>query len=117
MWYRVLSITQNDENEVFAKVSTDEDSPWFAGHFPGDPVLPGIAQLHMVTACIEQAVQQKLIVQHLARVKFKQLIRPGDILDIHVTPGKKDNNYTFTIETTGRPVCSGRLVLRIKEEQ
>lgn len=117
MFYSVITARLDDENAVLAQVTTDVDSPWFAGHFPGDPILPGIAQLNMVTECIERVLHKKLILQNLARIKFKQLIRPGDILDIHAVVGKKENNYTFTIKNNDKEVCSGRLVLVPQKEQ
>ncbi len=111
MWYTVIAANRDNDGAVLAKVTTDAQSPWFAGHFPGDPILPGIAQLHMVTECIERVLQQKLLLQDLARVKFKKLIRPGDVLDIHATAGNQDNNYIFSIQHNNQQVCSGRLVL------
>jgi 3-hydroxyacyl-[acyl-carrier-protein] dehydratase len=117
MWYNVITTERDNEGAVVAQVSTDALSPWFAGHFPGDPILPGIAQLHMVTECIAQVVQQKLVLQNLARVKFKKLIRPGDVLDIHAAAGKKENNYTFSIQHNNQQVCSGKLVLAPRKEQ
>ena len=117
MWYKVISVKRDREGAVIAKVSTDATSPWFLGHFPGDPILPGIAQLHMVTECIEQVLRQKLVLRNLARVKFKKLIRPGDVLDICAVPGKQENNYTFSIQHNDQQVCSGRLVLAPRKEQ
>lgn len=115
MWYSVITASLDSEGGVHAQVSTDADSPWFSGHFPGDPILPGIAQLHMVIQCMEQVLQKKLVLQNLARIKFKKLIRPGDILDIHATAGKKEDNYTFCIQHNDQEVCSGRLVLAPKK--
>ncbi len=117
MWYKLLTISRDDAGVICAKVSTDAGSPWFSGHFPGDPILPGIAQLYMVTECIEQGLQQKLILRNLARVKFKQLIRPGDILDIQAVVAKKENSYAFQIHNNKKEVCSGRLVLAPRKEQ
>lgn len=116
MWYTVISAARDSEGGVLATVSTDAESPWFSGHFPGDPILPGIAQLHMVTECVERALGKPLLLKNLARVKFKQLIRPGDILDIHAVAAKKDN-YSFSIQHNNAQVCSGRLVLIPKKEK
>jgi 3-hydroxymyristoyl/3-hydroxydecanoyl-(acyl carrier protein) dehydratase len=117
MSYSVLTAKLDNENAVVAQVTTDAGSPWFAGHFPGEPILPGIAQLNMVTECIERVLHKKLVLQNLARVKFKQLIRPGDVLDIRAVAGKKENNYTFTIQHNDNEVCSGRLILVPHKEQ
>lgn len=117
MWYSYITAGLDNEGDVVAQVTTDQLSPWFAGHFPGDPILPGIAQLHMVTETVAQVLDKQLTLQSLARIKFKKIIRPGDILDIHVHAGKKENHYQFRLTSNQEDVCSGRLVLVPKKEQ
>ncbi len=117
MWYSVSKAGQDNEKNVFATVIADAGSPWFAGHFPDKPILPGIAQLNMVIECLEKVLQKDFILQKMARIKFKQLIRPGDILDIHAVAAKQENSYTFHIQNKDKEVCSGRLVLVPKQEQ
>jgi len=117
MWYSYISIEHDGENAVLARVTTDAASPWFAGHFPEDPILPGIAQVNMVTETIARVLKKNLSLQSVARIKFKKLVRPGDILDIHAMAGKKENHYSFSITSMEENVCSGRLVLAPKKEQ
>ena len=33
---------------VRLQLRLDPDLPWFAGHFPGAPLLPGVTQIHWV---------------------------------------------------------------------
>lgn len=115
MWYSSLLVQQVDD-AVVAQVTTDTQSPWFSGHFPGDPILPGIAQLKMVTDIIAEALGQDLYLVDLTRIKFKKLIRPGEILDIHALAGKKENSYSFRISSQQDDVCSGTLTLAPTQE-
>jgi 3-hydroxymyristoyl/3-hydroxydecanoyl-(acyl carrier protein) dehydratase len=117
MWYSYISTGFDNDNAIVAKVTTSEASPWFAGHFPDDPTLPAIAQLDMVTETISRVLQKDLSLQSLARIKFKKVIRPGDILDIYATTGKKENQYSFKVTSETQEVCSGRLVLTPIKEQ
>jgi 3-hydroxyacyl-[acyl-carrier-protein] dehydratase len=117
MWYSYNSAELDRDNAVAAQVTTDAHSPWFAGHFPDDPILPGIAQLHMVTETIAKVLQKELSLQAVTRVKFKKIIRPGDVLNIHAMTGKKENHYSFKITSEQQEVCSGRLVLAPTKEQ
>ena len=115
MWYSCISVERNDDT-ITAQVTTDEQSPWFSGHFPGDPILPGIAQLKMVTDVIGKALEKDLYLAGLTRIKFKKLIRPGVVLDIDAVTGKQKNSYSFRITSNQENVCSGTLTLAPKEE-
>ncbi|MEA3466752.1 MAG: hypothetical protein U9R57_00830 [Thermodesulfobacteriota bacterium] len=116
MWHSYFSAGIDNNNSIIAKVSADKNSPWFSGHFPNDPILPAIAQLNIVTETIAKVLDKDLSLKTLTRIKFKKIIRPGNILDIHAVPGKKENHYHFRITSKQQEVCSGRLVLAPKKE-
>lgn len=116
MWYTLGEIRQSAEGEISAKVKIAGDSPWFSGHFPGSPILPGIAQLGMVSDLISHFSKSDLFIRSLSRVKFKKLCTPGDLLGIYALPGKMLNSYSFRIEVSEEEVCSGVLILENKEK-
>ena len=93
------------------RVCVGDDSPWFNGHFPDDPIFPGIAQIQLVLDLIADELQEPLQLIRLSRVKFKKIVRPGEILDIHAAPGNKENLFTFTIQSGNKDVCSGMISL------
>jgi len=88
-------------------VTTEADSSWFSGHFPGDPILPGIAQLKMVADLIARSGAGNLRVTGLSRVKFRKIVRPGEPLDICVTSDAGTDRYSFIISSGKEDVCSG----------
>lgn len=113
MWYSLLTLELNNPDEILAQVRVDADSPWFRGHFPDAPILPGVAQLHMVAELIARAANQKLSLQRLSRVKFKKPVGPGAVLTIHVHPAD-DNRYPFQIRHQDQDVCSGTMSFAIQ---
>jgi acyl-CoA synthetase (AMP-forming)/AMP-acid ligase II/3-hydroxymyristoyl/3-hydroxydecanoyl-(acyl carrier protein) dehydratase len=54
------------------------DMLWFEGHFPGEPVLAGIAQVHLATLWAENLWGWKPTGAALSQVKFRRILRPGD---------------------------------------
>jgi 3-hydroxymyristoyl/3-hydroxydecanoyl-(acyl carrier protein) dehydratase len=100
-----------EEGKIVASVTIDGNSPWFSGHFPGDPILPGIAQLKMVADLVvdlnAKSGAGKLRMTSLSRVKFRKIVRPGELLDIQVTRGDKEDQYNFKITSGDEGVCSG----------
>jgi 3-hydroxymyristoyl/3-hydroxydecanoyl-(acyl carrier protein) dehydratase len=86
------------------------DHPAFDGHFPGRPLLPGVALLAevleaalgepMLTACIDRAPR-------LAVVKFLAPVGPGATLTIDFRLGAR--SLEWRVRDGGRDVASGQI--------
>ena len=96
---------------VQKSIKVVENSPWFSGHFPGNPIFPGIAQLELIVKLVSEATGTSLKLIGMSRVKFRKIVRPGDLLDIQVAPGTKKDQYTFRIVGDNEDVCSGSIFL------
>jgi 3-hydroxyacyl-[acyl-carrier-protein] dehydratase len=99
-----------EETKITASITTDGASPWFSGHFPDNPILPGIAQLKMVFDLLAEECAGTLCMTGLSRVKFRKIVKPGEQLDIHVTPSKTKDQCMFRITSGNEDVCSGRML-------
>ena len=53
-WYSLSNIEAASQNIISAKATVPVESPWFSGHFPGEPILPGIAELSMIFDVIKK---------------------------------------------------------------
>lgn len=117
MWYMLKEINRSKENEISTDIHIPSDSPWFDGHFPGEPILPGVAQIGMVFDAIRKAHNQDLIISGVRRVRFKRMIRPDDRLKIIATPLKKEMDaYSFRILIQDETVCSGVMTVAYQKE-
>jgi 3-hydroxymyristoyl/3-hydroxydecanoyl-(acyl carrier protein) dehydratase len=111
LWYSLVEIVTKGEEEICALVTTDASSPWFSGHFPGDPILPGVAQLKMVADIIATQRKERLRMTGLSRIKFRKIVRPGELLTLHVTTGTLPDQYAFRITSGDADVCSGVMLM------
>jgi 3-hydroxyacyl-[acyl-carrier-protein] dehydratase len=110
-WYRLSASGRSEAGGLVAEAAAAPDSPWFSGHFPGEPILPGIAQLSMVLETLRAAAGGKMRITGLRRVRFKQAVRPGERLKIHVQPnGKSAASHSFQIKVGDDIACSGTLI-------
>jgi 3-hydroxyacyl-[acyl-carrier-protein] dehydratase len=108
MWHEFNYLKQSDSKEITAAVRVPPESPWFCGHFPGEPILPGIAQLGMVFEAINQFGNHNLAIAAINRVRFRQMIRPNQQLRIIATPQRdQTGSYLFRILVEEEMVCSG----------
>lgn len=86
------------------RVEIPASSPLFAGHFPGHPILPGIANL----AFVERAVGPLAAVRSL---KLRRPVLPGDALDLDLGVPAEDGWVRFDLRR-GDDVVSGGVVRR-----
>jgi 3-hydroxyacyl-[acyl-carrier-protein] dehydratase len=115
----VHAITPN-EIEALAYVPTD--SPWFLGHFPNEPILPGIALIYMVQQAIIQdaaAKGEEITFEALKRVRFTRPVRPGESLKVNVASEEADEKtlFTFKVAHEENIVCSGMIAAKKKKRK
>ena len=77
--------------------------PLFDGHFPGLPILPGVAELIMVARAM--APTGPSVLTGVRHVRFRALVRPGDELDLVVAQGSR----RFELRRGVEPVARGEL--------
>ncbi len=111
-WYSLEKADRLSSHEIIMHTKVLPDSPWFSGHFPGEPILPGIAQLEMALDGIKQLNQKNLKISGVRRVRFKQFIRPNDKIKIKVALREGDVlSYSFRIMVDEEMACNGILTV------
>ena len=111
-WHSLECTVRNDVDGIVADAVASPDSPWFSGHFPGWPILPGIAMLSMVSEAVQHGERNrdvKVRVIGVKRVRFRQPIRPDDPISISLsrTEGDRENSYNFKIVIRQDIACTG----------
>tara|TARA_R110002124_G_scaffold17532_2_gene73039 strand:- start:17270 stop:17638 length:369 start_codon:yes stop_codon:yes gene_type:complete len=65
-----------DEQEVKATIQLNKDHEIFKGHFPGNPVMPGVCMIQIIKELTEKATAKKLFLSVSSNIKFMALINP-----------------------------------------
>jgi 3-hydroxyacyl-[acyl-carrier-protein] dehydratase len=96
-------IVEIDDSRVHARKHLDPDLDIFRGHYPAFPVLPGVLQLEAAfqagalliarLATIEPDAVP--VVTRVNNVQFRQLVRPGETLEIEVELTERLGNAFF----------------------
>lgn len=108
---------ETDRNDIEALAEVPENSPWFSGHFPGEPILPGIALVYVVKQAIQQEAQKRgeqFELRALKRIRFVQPVRPGDPLSLNIRAAETDGErvFHFKIFCRGTMVSSGMIAVK-----
>jgi 3-hydroxyacyl-[acyl-carrier-protein] dehydratase len=83
--------------------------PAYPGHFPGQPVLPGVVLLDAVVHELQCSAQGACTGWDISNAKFQSAVRPGEALTLeHET--LPNGSVRFAIRTADRAVASGILV-------
>ena len=99
-FYTVNSI-ETTENKTVAQIVINKDHDVFRGHFPGNPVTPGVCMMQIIKELTEGVVGESLLMKSSSNVKFMAIINPEVnpnlevALDIsHTDAGFKVKNVT-----------------------
>ena len=85
-----------------------EDHPSLPGHFPGQPVVPGVVLLDAAFALI-LAQRPGCLVAGMPSVRFTQPVRPGQEVMVSCDAGRDRIAFAGSVE--GQPVLHGTVTL------
>ena len=68
------------------------NEPYFQGHFPGQPVMPGVLSLESIAQTtaflmlyeLDDPLKKNMFISGVDGVRFRRLIVPGDQLEINI---------------------------------
>jgi len=103
--YTVQSFEQNDTG-VTATVKIHKEHEIFKGHFPGNPVMPGVCMIQIIKELTEKATDKELFLSVSSNIKFMAIINPekNDMLVLNLIISEVDGdikvkNTTFFEDT------------------
>ncbi|MCD4730986.1 MAG: hypothetical protein K8R74_10320 [Bacteroidales bacterium] len=93
--YKVKSIKVSGL-EISARIAFNKDHMVFKGHFPGNPVVPGVVQVQVLKDVLENVLEKKVFLNRTKSIKFLNVISPldvGEVLFEIVYEQQTDNNF------------------------
>lgn len=117
---RVESLIEHESIHAIKNVTINE--PFFTGHFPGNPVMPGVlmieamAQASGILAKISANLPdgQVIVLAGVDQVRFKRMVRPGDVLNMYIqVTHQRSKIWKFQgrCEVDGQVACQAELMI------
>jgi 3-hydroxyacyl-[acyl-carrier-protein] dehydratase len=106
-FYKVISFENTAENKHLVLIRINAEHEVFKGHFPGNPIMPGVCMMQIIKELTEQIAESSLFMQSLSNAKFMALINPFNTpelrleLDVSITETDlvKVKNVTYFNDT------------------
>jgi UDP-3-O-[3-hydroxymyristoyl] N-acetylglucosamine deacetylase/3-hydroxyacyl-[acyl-carrier-protein] dehydratase len=122
---RVVEFVGEDELVAIKNVTINE--PYFAGHYPGNPVMPGVLQLEAMAQAAGVLLLRRgsmegrvALFMSADKVKFRKAVRPGDQIVINAKltrmRGNKIATAAVSCSVDGLVVSSSELMFTVVDE-
>ncbi|MEE9910202.1 MAG: hypothetical protein K4571_00630 [Deltaproteobacteria bacterium] len=112
-WNLLKDVNWIAPDRLEARVRVPQDCIWFTGHFPGEPILPGIALVYTVYEAILRTAQKRgeaVSISSLKRVRFTGPVRPGEAFLLNLTGEDRNTEilFNFKVIVHDKVICSGQ---------
>ncbi|WP_336355892.1 AMP-binding protein [Pseudomonas granadensis] len=95
------------------QLSVPPDLAYFSGHFPKAPVLPGVVQVEWALNLGRQLLKLDGAFAGMEVLKFQQLVRPGDEIQLHLRFDAERRKLYFAYRNDTATCSSGRILLGV----
>lgn len=74
-YFTIKEEKKNDSGSDFL-ISLNPNHQVYQGHFPGDPICPGVCSIQTIRECAEVALTQKVVISAISQCRFSELLTP-----------------------------------------
>ncbi|MGA2081520.1 MAG: hypothetical protein ABSH53_13055 [Holophaga sp.] len=100
------------DGEAVFTLAVGPEHPAFRGHFPGDPLLPGVVQVDWAVRLGREAFGPLGDFQGLDQAKFLRPVRPGVPLELRLALAPGSGRLRFQYQDAEGKVSSGTALFR-----
>ena len=110
-----------EDGVVHSRYRIPEDAFFCQGHFPGNPMVPGVILCEIIAqSCLFLSLEDLAghlgVYRGINDMKFKQIVRPGDLCETTCRIQRKMASVYIceaSMTVSGRPCCSGTITFAL----
>ncbi len=76
-FYKIQSVSSQSENEIIATIILNPEHEIYKGHFPNNPVVPGVVSVQIINEILSKHLVKKLMTSSAKSIKFPAMINPN----------------------------------------
>ncbi|MFD2561933.1 3-hydroxyacyl-ACP dehydratase [Aquimarina rubra] len=96
--YKINEDTVRDSIQT-TSITLNPDNDVFKGHFPGNPITPGVCTLQIIKELTENRTGCSLFMKKASNVKFMAVINPEKTPDLIITNDFTDNDDEIKVKS------------------
>jgi 3-hydroxyacyl-[acyl-carrier-protein] dehydratase len=98
-FYNVTELT-HETARLNAVITINPGHDIFKGHFPDQPVVPGVCMVQIVKELMEQYTDKKLVLSKGHQLKFLQLLVPvaDEAIQVNISWSENNSEYNITAD-------------------
>lgn len=96
-YYNIADTRQQEDGSVVFDVILNPDCEVYKGHFPEEPISPGVCNLQMIRECAEIVAGCPLVMGNIILCRFLNLVTPVQTprVSIRIKLDKGESDYTL----------------------
>lgn len=98
-YYKINGIVKEEGKTIF-HIALNPDCGVYEGHFPGEPVSPGVCNIQMIKECAEQVVGKSLFLSNLQQCRLTTLVTPLVHSQVEVTICMEEKGGAYKLKAT-----------------
>jgi 3-hydroxyacyl-[acyl-carrier-protein] dehydratase len=113
----VDNVVELTANRIIARKEISSHEPFFEGHYPGNPIMPGVlicesifqAGAILISSMIDYLGVGTPVLTRITNARFKNMVKPGTVLELEAELVEKVSNAYFmkgTARADGKTVVT-----------
>ncbi|MGD1320559.1 3-hydroxyacyl-ACP dehydratase [Chryseobacterium sp. 2R14A] len=99
-FYTLQSYEKAENGGFTAHILLNKDHDIFKGHFPGNPVTPGVCMMQIVKELTEEFIGRKLFLKTASNIKFMAIINPFETPELTMSLNISESETEVKVKNT-----------------
>lgn len=112
-----VDIVRHGDHKISLTLDVSDDLAFFPGHFPVQPVLPGVVMVDWAASFAERYLPVDIRFTAMEAIKFKQVVRPPQRIQLHLEYKPETGKLIYHIDSAIGEHSSGRLVRAVSKQE
>lgn len=112
-FYKIIHIEEKEDGKREIEIELNPGHALYQGHFPGQPVVPGVCTLQIIKESAEQIVNRPLQYAQIASSKFLSAVNPLETQLLCLSIQLKETEEAL-LKLQAEGICNGKEFIKLK---